>query len=124
MKLYLAGPMRGTTDLNHPLFDEWEQKLTDDGHVVVSPARLSRALKKTASDPESMRAVLLIDLAVISRCDAIGALPGWERSNGATAEVAFALAIGINIYDVNTMRRLAVPIKPWSHIGLRAVRAL
>lgn len=39
------------------------------------------------------------DLALIGRCDAILALPGWQRSVGASAEVCFARGEGIKIFD-------------------------
>jgi hypothetical protein len=43
--------------------------------------------------------VLAGDLEVISRCDAMFLLPGWEDSTGAQIEVAFANKRGIKVFE-------------------------
>ena len=118
MKIYIAGPMRGYPNDNHAAFDAAEETLRAAGHSPVSPAYLARALGKGPdTDYESstayMKQVMIIDAVVICNCDAIAVLPGWEKSRGATMEVALAQSIGLPIYDSVMMRRLELPTCPW-----------
>lgn len=39
------------------------------------------------------------DLKLLSGCDAITLLPGWEQSVGARCEVAVALTLGLQFVD-------------------------
>lgn len=89
-------------DYGFPLFDEAAAKLRDLGHEVINPAEVDRnswpehnfSSGKPPSD-FNYKQVLLQDLRMISECDAIYTLPNWHQSPGATAEVAFAKAIGL-----------------------------
>jgi hypothetical protein len=87
MKIYLAGPMRGHADLNHPEFHHWTGVLREGGHEVFNPAEWPGG---------DIRWSLGLDLAwITSRADAVVLLPGWQGSLGAKAEAATAEAIGI-----------------------------
>lgn len=39
------------------------------------------------------------DLAILERCDAVMLTPDWQRSSGARAEVEFAKALGLPIFE-------------------------
>lgn len=110
MKIYLAGPMRGYPNFNFPAFDYAAAKLREQGHEVFSPAERDRTvhggeLEKNATGCEdeaasnvgfSLREALGADTAWISaHAQAIALLPGWEKSSGAHAEHALALALGL-----------------------------
>lgn len=41
MRIYISGPMTGYPDLNLPAFDAAEKRLTDDGHFVINPHKIS-----------------------------------------------------------------------------------
>ena len=112
MKIYLAGPMRGIPHLNYPAFAAARTKLRAGGHEVFCPAEHS--LKQhgqefadgnfdgCARQAErdygfSLRRTLGEDLAwLCAHAEAIALLPGWERSLGAPAEHAAALALGLD----------------------------
>jgi hypothetical protein len=112
MKIYLAGPMRGYPNFNFPAFDMAAKKLREQGHEVFSPADHDR--KTIGAEVEinptgdenvaaathgfSIRKAMGADLAWIAHhSDAVALLPGWEKSTGATAERATAIAIGLTI---------------------------
>ena len=119
MRVYISGPMTGIPDLNRPVFDAAEKRLTEQGHFVINPHRIS-ALFGTAEELiksfEAMyanplanaceshsrrlclaRAVMDAERAAIRSCDAIYLLRGWEKSCGAKNELADALADGLTV---------------------------
>lgn len=113
MKIYVAGPMRGIPEFNFPAFYEASAILRALGHSVFNPAEKDNEKHGTdisagnATGDESiatkqhgfnLREALAADLDFICReADAIALLPGWERSKGATAEHATAVALGLEI---------------------------
>lgn len=113
MKVYVAGPMRGIPHFNFPAFHAAAAKLRAAGHEVFNPAERdcerhgtdisvgnatgceATAVKEHGFD---LRTALHEDLRFIClEADAIALLPGWERSKGATAEHATAVALGLRI---------------------------
>jgi len=116
-KIYIAGPMTGYEYFNFPAFDAAEKKFFDKGYDVFSPAEHDRMLLKkpinwmpeecnsrgpwkewALPDAPSLRDMLGADLAWIAKeATSIYMLKGWERSNGAKAEHALAVALGLEI---------------------------
>jgi len=108
MKVYVAGPMRRVSEFNFPAFHQAARILREQGHEVFNPAE---ADENNGFDPSGMtghedlshlgfdlRSALGADLAFIChKADAVVVLPGWERSLGATAEVATAKALGLKV---------------------------
>lgn len=91
MRLYLAGPMTGYAELNHPLFHKEAARLRALGFEVVNPAEIN-------SDPhakwlDAMRA----DIAQLVTCDGVACLPGWTTSKGARIEVQLATGLGLTV---------------------------
>lgn len=110
MRIYLAGPMRGHPNFNFPAFDYAAAKLRAEGHEVFSPAERDRTVhgdkleqNETGNEDEaasnvgfSLREALEADMVWICRnAQGIALLPGWEKSTGATAENALAVALGL-----------------------------
>lgn len=85
MKVFISGPMSGIEDYNRPAFLEAEKRLIEAGYSVFNPAWLLVDESWTRDD------LMTIDVAALSRCDAIYQLPGWEESRGARVEYAHAL---------------------------------
>lgn len=105
--IYLAGPMSGYPDLNHAAFNEAAEALRDGGWDVFNPADLDVEVYGSIEATEEAMAVdrqaflreaLAADLQFICiEADAIAMLPGWEKSWGARAEHATAVALGLEI---------------------------
>jgi Domain of unknown function (DUF4406) len=106
MKVYLAGPMRGYPEFNHPAFRAGARRLREAGHEVFSPAEHNErlGLDTRASDGDQaaiedafpLRKLLGDDLAwICAHAEAVVLLPGWEQSSGACAEAAVARALGL-----------------------------
>lgn len=114
-KVYIAGPMRGIPKFNFPAFDAARDLGLSLGWEVTSPADLDREAdgeKATTSEKPDWngsvdtRPYVVRDVAVLAAFtpgeDAIALLPGWEKSVGATAEVAVARWVGLKILDATT----------------------
>ena len=115
MRVYLAGPMRGIPYFNFPAFHAAAAKLRAEGHEVFSPAELDESMHDkefSTSNPTGdlvkaardygfdLRYVLARDLEYIClKADAVVLLPGWEKSQGATAERAVAIALGLKVVE-------------------------
>jgi hypothetical protein len=112
-KVYLAGPMRGIPEFNFPLFLAVGEYLEQEWNFeVFNPAQhdIDRGFDFSGYDGTEdlsdtgfdLRQSLGDDLEFVAReADLVVVLDGWERSKGARAEVATALALGIPVvrYD-------------------------
>ena len=106
-KIYIAGPMSGKPDFNRPLFYETAEAFTEGGWEVFNPAdndvRLFGSFEACdaaikADRKATLRIMLGSDLDWIAKnADAIAMLPGWEKSYGAHAEHALAVALDLEI---------------------------
>lgn len=112
-KVYLAGPMRGIPEFNFPAFFKAAEELHAQGYVVFNPAKNDQdqygsdiASTNSSGDEEqatkefgfSLREALHTDLEWLCLyADAIALLPGWRNSKGATAELATATALGLEV---------------------------
>lgn len=113
MRIYLAGPMSGIPFFNHPAFDAAAARLRAEGHYVFNPAEHDRASFGTdmanAAGSEaqaevlgfSRRDALKADLSwICDQAEGIALLPGWKNSTGACAEHALALALGLQVHEI------------------------
>jgi hypothetical protein len=91
MKIYVAGPMTGIPDNNYPAFRAAAARLRADGHDVSNPAELE--LPEGSPWSAYMRACL----PLLSECEAIYLLPGFEASRGARLERHIALELGMTM---------------------------
>jgi hypothetical protein len=92
MKTYIAGPMTGLPDLNFPAFHATAKYLRSKGRKVVNPAEINP--DATLMWHECMRKDIA---ALVTSCDSIYLLPGWECSKGATLEHHIAERLGFRI---------------------------
>ena len=119
-RYYIAGPMRGRRGFNFPNFLATGQRVRLMGHEIFNPAEhdiekhgeqiyrdkdgnlLQGNLDEIAHLGFDLRHTLGIDTAwICENADGIVVLPGWDRSSGAKAEVALALALGLDILRVD-----------------------
>lgn len=99
MIVYLSGPMTGVKDHNKEAFSRWEEYLVGGCYEVINPAHLS-------IDGGTWESYMKVDIRKMTYADAVAVLPGWQKSRGATMEVAIALSLGMEIMDVSTMAGL------------------
>lgn len=110
MKLYLAGPMTGYKDFNFPAFHSAAAELRAQGHEVFNPAEKdienagTEEIFKGEGNVDvlvkkggpTLRECLALDLVwICEHAEGIALMQGWEKSKGANAENATAIALGL-----------------------------
>ena len=91
MKVFISGPMKGYPNFNKEAFDQAEKELVQQGYTVFNPVWMDFSGEWTKQDKRA------IDAAIMSRCDAVYQLPGWDRleNSGSRMEYAFAQGAGM-----------------------------
>ena len=91
MKVFISGPMKGYPNFNKEAFDQAEKELIQQGYTVFNPAWMDFSGEWTKQDKRA------IDAAIMSRCDAVYQLPGWDGlgNSGSRMECAFAQGAGM-----------------------------
>lgn len=89
MRVYISGPMTGYPDDNFPAFNAKAAELEAEGYEVENPAA------KGVIDGWEWSDYLRYDLRVLTECDAVYTLDGWEGSRGASLEMHVAKALGL-----------------------------
>lgn len=127
-RVYISGPMSNLTrDQYMELFRWAEQSLRAQGYMkVVNPIRvwacrwpwLWKVLTDITSEQTAYTLVLLYDLWLLSRCDLIYKLPGWQESRGANIESCVAYHFKIWPVPQSVIgrldKRLAKLVEKWS----------
>ncbi|MGO2975654.1 DUF4406 domain-containing protein [Hafnia alvei] len=88
-KVYIAGPMTGLPEFNRPAFFAAMEALAAGGNTPLSPAVLPDGLSEAD--------YMAIGIAMLQRADCIYLLQGWENSEGAQAELAYAQKLRLDI---------------------------
>lgn len=108
---YVAGPMSGIPYFNYQAFNAAAQFYRGMGFVVYNPAEMDAreygadisnptgSVEQAAGDHGFDRArALRQDIRCITdECTGVVMLPGWEKSVGARAEHAIAVALNLEI---------------------------
>ena len=95
--LYIAGPYSGTDDeiaANVAAACAWGLKVRELGVVPVVP-HITIVPHEDLTWGQAMQECF----AILSRCDAVLMLPGWDQSRGAVAEHGFATDEGMPIFE-------------------------
>ena len=104
--IYVAGPYSAETqervNVNVALARSAAQIIWDVGGVAICPHLNTFGFEQDGSMDvgseawrEDFETFLTGDFEIISRCDAVLFIAGWEGSKGAVAEFAFASYIGV-----------------------------
>lgn len=93
MKIFISGPVSGTTDYMER-FGNAQKYLESLGHSVINPVLVTSNLPEDTTQKEN----LSLDLTMLCMCDAIYMLKGYGKSKGALAELATAKSIGCEIF--------------------------
>jgi hypothetical protein len=91
-RIYISGPMTGLPDHNFPAFHQAAEVLQTMGWAVENPADRGIVIGWVWSD------YLREDLRMLTYCDSIMLLPGWQQSRGAQLEVHVAKQLGLTFY--------------------------
>lgn len=89
-KIYLAGPMTGLPQLNHPAFMDAAVRLRFQGFDVINPAELNPPNRDWSK-------AMKVAVRALTSCEAVALLPGWEESKGASLEVHIARQCGMEV---------------------------
>ena len=100
--VFLAGPMSGYPDYNYPAFAAAAADLRGQGFDVLNPAENFDG-DVNREYAEYLRASFM----QVLQADAVVMLPGWEKSKGASLEVAVAKLIGLPRAELAAMQTSA-----------------
>lgn len=93
-KVYISGPITGTKDYLEKFEDiETALVLVHQGVEVINPAKVNANLPESTTWEEYMR----MSLCMLSMCDGIYMMEGWQQSRGANLEYAYAKGMGITV---------------------------
>lgn len=105
--VYVSGKITGLKDLNKPKFAAasvlLKKHLTDELYrrvVVVNPHCLPN------NHDKSWGAYMRVCLKALCDCERTYVLDDWKRSKGALTEVLMSKIIGVELYEIETMKTL------------------
>lgn len=96
MIVFIAGPYRGDVGKNISNARAVAMKVWEKGHVALCPHLNTAFFDETCACKDAD--YLAGDLKLLARCDAMVMIPKWEKSEGASKEVGYALAHDIPVY--------------------------
>lgn len=90
-RIYLSGPISGMPNENRPAFEAAANAMRGAGLDVVTPFEINPT-------PGTWAECMRKDIAVmLTQCDAVVLLDGWEKSGGAVGEASIANWLGMPI---------------------------
>lgn len=69
-------------------FEKKQNELIEKGHIVMNPAALNSLMPEDTTHEEYMK----MSFCMLSMCEAIYMMKGWEASKGANQEYGYAVA--------------------------------
>lgn len=87
MRVYISGGITNVDDYMVK-FMTAESNLKNQGFEVINPAKVNYSLPKTLTHEQYMK----ISYDLLSMCDAIYMMGGWQQSCGACQEYGYAYA--------------------------------
>lgn len=103
--MYIAGPMSGLPEFNHPAFFAAEELLreynSEELMTIINPARNVVDTAGLTKD-EIWEAYMKISREQVRSANLLYLLDGWENSKGAVEEVKLAMDLNLRICRVST----------------------
>jgi hypothetical protein len=96
MLVYVSGPYTGDIDANIERAAQVAAELWEMGHVVICPHTNTAHFEERCN--ATYEHYLKGDLVILSVCDVVVMLEGWQESRGAVAERNHAVEWGIPVY--------------------------
>lgn len=96
MLIYLSGPYRGNIAKNIEAARRVAVELWEQGYTVICPHLNTAFFERDCKITDDY---IRRDLEIVSRCDAVILLPGWQCSEGAREEKRAAEDLGIAVYE-------------------------
>ena len=97
--VFIAGPYRGVNawavEKNVQYAEAYIYPIAELGAAPLCPHTMTRNFDGTFTDEFWLE----VTMELMTRCDAIFMVPGWQRSEGARAELAEAEALGLPWFD-------------------------
>lgn len=95
MKVYISGPVTGTTD--YPArFAQAAAFLRNHGYEVINPVAIMAPMPESTT----WEGYMAVSLSLLTQADAIYSLRGWRDSKGAVVERKMAEALGVEVLDL------------------------
>ena len=93
--IYISGPISDNPSVNGPKFDRMKEYLKNEYHpkAILSPWDTPPGLSQSA--------YMDISLAQIRASTVIVTIPGWTKSIGCKAEIAYAEKLGMPIVHLS-----------------------
>lgn len=120
---YISGPMTGKPNFNREAFEEARDHLVSLGVAALVPGDgeiyTESETKNLAADLDKRHWYMRKDFAMLSTVEAIVMLPGWQKSQGAKAELLVAQEMGLQVWRYHTEEK--APGMGYSPPGLQAL---
>lgn len=95
--MYISGAITKNSNYIKTFRDgEMDAREAFPDYDIINPLVYGEYLEHTQKF--DYRDLLMLGLSLLSKCDAIYQLKGWEESKGATAELYLAKALKLEIY--------------------------
>ena len=99
MRVYIAGPMTGIEDFNYPAFNAAASRLLAAGYEPLNPVDSEK--HNDTDTHQTWDWYLRHAIRMVTHADGLAMLPGWSKSKGANLEHHVAMALGLDIRDLD-----------------------